>query len=183
MDKIHEEDFSDMAADYPVYVDTFDKHGAPVITAVAGSWNLRQAQVTGQSHRLHRFLFKIMDEASMKVREQQLKGKPVTRFHFLLNLEGFNLITHGCPRCVLGIISFLQGYESHFPGMTDKIVIFNAPATIQALRPVVRGAISSRTRGNIHVIGTNKPEWQQFLLKFIDSAQLTEDFGGTRVRN
>jgi len=172
-----------MAIEYPVFVDTVDKNGAPVITAVAGTWNLRQAQITGQSHRLHRFLYKIMDEASNKIREQQLKGKNVTRFHFLLNLEGFNLITHGCPRCVLGIINFLQAYENHFPGMTDKIVVFNAPASIQAIRPVVRSALSSRTRGNIQVIGTNKPEWQQYLLKFIDSEQLTEDFGGTRVRN
>lgn len=47
-----------------VFVDTYAKNGAPVITAVAGAWDLRAAQVTGQSNRLHRFLFKIMDEVS-----------------------------------------------------------------------------------------------------------------------
>lgn len=49
-----------------------------------------------------------------------------------------------------------------------------APPTIQAIRPVVRGALSGRTRGHITLIGTNKPEWQNYLLKFIDAEQLTE---------
>ncbi|CAL8109311.1 unnamed protein product [Orchesella dallaii] len=182
MEKIHSEDFSDIVTDYPVYVDTFDKNGAPVITAIAGSWDLRKAHLSGESTRLHRFLDKTMDEAAMKVREAQSQGKNVTRFHFLLNLDGFNLVQHGCPRCFLGIISFIQSYENHFPGLTDKIVIFNAPATIQAVRPIVRGAISSRTRGNIHLYGTNKAEWQKYLLQFIDAEQLTEDFGGKRIR-
>lgn len=49
-----------------------------VITAVAGAWNLRQVMLTGQSNRLHRLLYKIMDEAAMKVRKAQQSGKNVS---------------------------------------------------------------------------------------------------------
>ncbi|ODN06055.1 SEC14-like protein 2 [Orchesella cincta] len=151
MEKIHEEDFSDIVSDFPVFVDSYDKSGAPIITAIAGHWDLRRAHISGEATRLHRFLDKTMDEAAMKVREAQSNPFPLF-------------------------------VETHFPGLTDKIVIFNAPATIQAVRPIVRGAISGRTRGNIHLFGTNKAEWQKYLLEFIDAEQLTEDFGGKRIR-
>lgn len=38
----------------------------------------RQVMLTGQSNRLHRLLYKIMDEACMKVREAQQNGKNVS---------------------------------------------------------------------------------------------------------
>ncbi|CAL8068094.1 unnamed protein product [Orchesella dallaii] len=176
------EDFSDISSDYPVYVDTYDKNGAPVITAIAGQWNLRTVHLSGLADRAQLFLDKVMDGAAAQVRRVQTEGKNVTRFLFLLNLEGFNLVEHGCPRCFLGIVTFLQSYESHFPGLTDKIVIFNAPPTVQAVRPIVRQAISTHTRRHIKIFGSNKVEWRRYLLDFIDEDQLTEDFGGTRIR-
>ncbi|ODM93185.1 SEC14-like protein 2 [Orchesella cincta] len=182
IDKLRLEDFADIASSYPVHIDTYDKNGAPVITAISGQWDLRQAHLSGQGQRAQLFLDKVMDEAANQVRRAQHEGKNVTRFHFLLNLDGFNLVQHGCPRCFIGILTFLRSYESHFPGLTDRIVIFNAPQTLQTLRPLVRSAISGHTRRHLKLFGTNKAEWQKYLLEFIDKDQLTEDFGGTRIR-
>ncbi|CAL8068098.1 unnamed protein product [Orchesella dallaii] len=183
MDKIHSEDYSKAVLEFPIYVDAVDKNGAPVITCLLGVHDIRQAHLTGRAPMFLRFVDKIMDEAEMKVRNAQLEGKNVTRFQFVINLDGFNLVQHGCPNCVVGTLSFLSSYENHFPWLTDKIVIINAPPNIQAILQALRSAITDRTRRQIKIFGTDKNEWQKYLLSFIDKDQLTEDFGGTLVRH
>jgi len=126
-----------------------------------------------------------MEKATKLVREGQKQGKNITRFDYVLNLDGFNMVQHGCPRCMLTIFDVLRSYEQFYPGMIDKIVIINAPPTIRVLMgPVVRSAVSGGTLGsvNLKIIGTNRAEWRKYLQRFIDEDQLTEDFGGKRFR-
>ncbi|CAL8068084.1 unnamed protein product [Orchesella dallaii] len=173
-------DFPDLLEDYPVQIDTFDKNGAPVITAFVGDWDLRNVHLTGKAPRLLLFLDKMMDDAAKIVRKSQKEGKAVRGFHVLLNLEGFNTVQHGCHKCVLGIVRLLQSYENHFPGLVDKIVIFNAPPTIEAIAPLIKKSITSDLDRHIKVFGSNKAAWKQYLNQFIDEDQLPEDFGGSR---
>jgi len=185
MDGIIDEDFSDIMDDFPVYVDTYDKKGQPIITAVAGQWDMRQSHVTGRDKRMFRYMLRVMEKATNLVREAQQDGKNITRFDYVLNLDGFNMVQHGCPRCMLTIFDVLRSYEQFYPGMIDKIVIINAPPTIRVLfGPLVRSAVSGGTIGsvNLKIIGTNQNEWKRYLMNLIDENQLTEEFGGTRIR-
>ncbi|CAL8068092.1 unnamed protein product [Orchesella dallaii] len=181
MDRLRMKDFADISSKYPVYVDTFDKNGAPVIIAANGQWDLREAHLTGNGQRLLLFIDKAMDEAASLIRKAQQEGKNVTRFHWVLNQEGFNLIQHGCPRCFLSIVHFLNSYENNFPGLMDKLIVINAPRSIQVVAPIVR-ATSSTFESRVQLFSTNKAEWVKYLLEFIDEDQLTEEYGGSRVR-
>lgn len=87
MDGIQEEDFSDVKDDFPVQIDTFDKKGQPVVTAIAGQWDLRQGFLTGRDKRVLRYVYQTLDRAAIMVREAQQAGKNVSKH---LNFKYYN---------------------------------------------------------------------------------------------
>jgi len=181
MDGIHEEDWSDMEAEYPYHLDGLDKQGQPVIVGNIGDWDLRRASVTGRIQRVLRYLDKAMDEATIKIREMQKEGKNVTKFFFIVNLDNFNLAQHTCAPCAAGFLQFLRSYENHFPGSADKIVMINVAPLFEFVLQVVKSTVTPQTRQAMHVYGKNKAVWQKFILESIDKSQLTPEYGGTKA--
>lgn len=49
--------------------------------------------------RLFRYMIKLLDEATNAVLRAQAAGKKVTQWKVLMNMEGFNLVQHGCGSC------------------------------------------------------------------------------------
>ncbi|CAL8109313.1 unnamed protein product [Orchesella dallaii] len=180
MDTIHNEDWSDMQHDFPYYLDSFDKKGQPVAIAYAKEWDLRSAVVTGRIRRGLRYLDKAMDEANKMIRTQQLEGQNVTQFLFVLHMGHFNLYQHGCPRCITGILEFLDSYENHFPGSADLILLVDTPPVFDAIAQLVREAASPQTKEALKIYGINPKVWKKVLLDVIDADQLAVEFGGTR---
>ncbi len=125
-------------------------------------------------------------------------------------MEGFNLIQHGCPPCMLTYFQILRQYETYSPEMIDRLVIINgttskfklciwtyrlfnniyflnvlAPPTIRVLfEPLVRSAVNANTIRsiNLKIFGTERAAWKKYLLKFIDEDQLEDNFGGKVIR-
>lgn len=40
-------------------------------------------------------------------------------------MEPFNLIQHGCSRCMLSYFNILRSYEQNYPDMVDRLTIIN----------------------------------------------------------
>lgn len=67
-----------------------------MITAEAGTWDLRRAIVTGQTDRLQRYFDRLFEESSVLLRKMD---ENATQFITIMDMSDFNLITQGCPRC------------------------------------------------------------------------------------
>jgi len=75
---------------------------------------------------LVRWFLKVIDEARIKIREEQLKGKKVTRFVGLTNLDGINAVTNVEPNSMPIYAEFAVGLVGHFPNMCDKLYLIRA---------------------------------------------------------
>lgn len=112
MDDIQKENFDDVKDDFPVHIDTFDKKGQPVITAVAGQWDLRAGFLTGRDKRVLRYVYQTLDRAAQMVREAQQSGKNVrnTPLKYLSSTE------------FLRSILIHSYFYSRLPGLTSSSV-------------------------------------------------------------
>lgn len=126
MDTIHQEDWSDMKAEFPYYNDKFDKEGRPLGAVSFGPWNFRKMAISGKMPRLQRYLNKLLEEIVGRVIEEQYKGNNVTQCKVILNMEGFNQIQHACPLCLPAYTSFVANYEEHYPGYADQVIHINS---------------------------------------------------------
>lgn len=64
------------------------------------NWDLRKAALTGRRDRFNRFVDKTLEEACGLVQELGEKYKNVSQGIFILNIDGFNLVQHGCLQCI-----------------------------------------------------------------------------------
>ncbi|CAL8079960.1 unnamed protein product [Orchesella dallaii] len=180
IDGIHDEDWSDMFQDYPYTNDTFDLAGRPIGAFSLSDWDFRKAIASGKQVRLFRFMIKLLDEATNAVLRLQQEGKNVTQWKVLMNMEGFNLVQHGCGSCLPGFSYFVQAYENYYPGFADAIVTINTPSAFQVVLNLVRPVFTPQTRESLKVFGTNRAQWMAYLDKEISKDQRYPEYGGTR---
>lgn len=126
IDTIGDEDWSDLQEDYPYTRDTRDKLGRPVGTISIGPWDIRAASYAGKMPRMHRYIAKLMEEATQGLYELQGMGINVTQWKVLLNLDGFGIRTHACTSCLSLYQTFASTYEDHYPGYADVFVLINS---------------------------------------------------------
>ncbi len=62
-------------------------------------WDVRAAILQGRGQRLLRYVESKLEHVTTEVFERQGKGMNVTQWKVLVNADGFNLVTHGCPIC------------------------------------------------------------------------------------
>jgi len=182
IDNINNEDWSFFEEEFAYSVDTFDKTGRPIITIDSGKWDVRQAVLSGQRPRLVRWMVKMMEDATKLVRMQQARGVNVTRWGMIYNLGYFNLVQSGCLQCLTVYTEFVQNYEKYYPNHASTITLVNTPGIFDVILRAIRPAMSPASRDTLQVYGTNKPQWQQALLKDIPKNQLPVEYGGTRRR-
>lgn len=180
IDAIHDEDWSDMFQDYPYTNDTFDRSGRPIGAFSLADWDFRKAVTSGRQVRLFKYMIKLLDEATNAVLRLQSEGKNVTQWKVLMNMDGFNLVQHGCGTCLPGFTYFVQAYENFYPGFADAIVTINTPAAFHTILTLVRPVFTPLTRDTLKVFGSNKAQWMDYLDKEISRDQRYPDFGGTR---
>jgi hypothetical protein len=65
-----------------------------------GKWDFRQAILSGRRNKMLRYIYKIVDDVDMRVQKQQAQGKLVTRGNIIIDVEGYNLMQHGCVQCM-----------------------------------------------------------------------------------
>jgi hypothetical protein len=97
---IDNEDWSYFEEDYAYSVESIDKTGRPILYFEdSAKWDVRQAVVSGQKAKLTRWMVKMMEDATKRVRELQNEGHNVTRWGMIFNLAYFNLVQSGCLQC------------------------------------------------------------------------------------
>lgn len=67
-----------------------------------------------------------MEDATTTLRKMQSQGKNVTQFEFLVNMDNYNVIQHGCLQCLAFYLGLVNSYESHYPGNVNHIILFNS---------------------------------------------------------
>jgi len=183
MDNIQEEDWTDMEEDFPWYYDGYDNEGKPILTANYDEWDIRKGVVAGKLQRIMRWMAYALDTGVRRVRELQAEGKNVTQWDFIINMNNFNLIQHGCIQCLPIYTTFVTNYENHFPGSADKILLLNTPQVFEIVLNIIRPVMSQQTRDALKVYNNNKEEWEPIVFNDIGRDQLVKEYGGTKVRN
>jgi len=177
MDTIHSEDFRDMEAEYPFKVSGYDNKGQPIIYGDLGIWDIRKAVLSGKGKKLIRWAIKIFDEARIKVREEQLKGKKVTRYLPLVNLDGANSVTNVEPNSMPIYAQFAVAYVGHFPNMSDTIYAIKTPSLMEVVIKLVI-SVAPPFKELLFVRGFNEADWKPILRKIINPAILPKRYGG-----
>jgi len=181
MDKIDEEDWSYFERGYAYSVDTNDKKGQPlIIISNVIPWNIRSTILQGKRDQLVRWMAKMFEDASKRVRSLQAEGKNTTRFSMINTLDNFNIVESGCLQCLSVFTTFTSNYEENYPEMMDQMVLVNVPGIFDAVLTLIRPLMTPGTRKAMRLMGTNKKVWQAELLKEIDPDQLPIDLGGNR---
>jgi len=181
MDGILKEDWSEYRKQYKYWIDGVDKEGRPILFIDVGEWDLRKATVTGQSAKLTRYIDRIYEEITEKVRNMRtVEGKNVTQYYLIYDMDGFNLAQHGCPACIPLTTRVITTYENYFPGGQHKVVLVNTPGPFQTLLQILKPLMSPMTRDILNIYG-KKEEGAAVLLKDISADQLVAELGGTRA--
>ncbi|ODN03975.1 SEC14-like protein 2 [Orchesella cincta] len=182
IDTILKEDWSEFHEKYPYNLDTISKDGKPILTGNFGDWDIRAIALAGRMPQLIRYLDSGMEDATTMVRKFQSQGKNVTQFDFLVNMDNYNIVQHGCLQCITFYLALVSSYENHFPGDANKIVLFNTPPVFEIVLRVIRPIMSPITRNALQVYGQDKGVWSKVLLNIADKSQLTPEYGGTYKR-
>jgi len=143
----------------------------------AGIWDIRKAVLSGKGQRLVRWFIKHADEARMKIREQQLKGKKVTRFVCLVNLDGANAVTNVEPNSMPIWVAMAVAYVGHFPNLSDTIYVIKTPGLFEVVLKLATSA-APPLKELLFVRGFNEAEWKPILRKIINPAVLPRRYGG-----
>jgi hypothetical protein len=181
MDTIHQEDFSDIEKDYKYHLESRDKEGKPLLYVNGGNWDLRNIAVTGKRERFNRYIDKTLDDACGLVRELGEKYKNVSQGMMILNIDGFNLVQHGCIQCIPVFLRILTQYEAHFPGCVDKIIVVNLPQAAEPILAAARAVFHPDTNKSLFIFAKNKSKWYPVLRQYFDNDQLPVELGGTKV--
>ncbi len=101
LDTIHLEDWSYYQSEYPAFLDSVDKIGRPTTEIWLSDWNVRKAMISGNSDQLLRWMVYLAEMGMRRlfqIRAQNI-GTNISGGIELIDYLGFNMITHGCPRC------------------------------------------------------------------------------------
>jgi len=177
MDTIHNEDFSDMEREYPMRVSGYDNKGQPILYFDLGIWDIRKAVLGGKGKKIVRWFMKLNDEARIKVREEQLKGKKVTRYLILVNLEGASGVTNAEPNSMPIYVEWAVGFVQHFPNMSDTIYVIKTPAIFDVVIALAKQA-APPLKELLDTKGQNEAEWKPILRNLIKPSQLMKRYGG-----
>ncbi|CAL8069526.1 unnamed protein product [Orchesella dallaii] len=169
-----------MEKDFHESINTYDKEGRPIGVVDIGTWDIRAAIIQGRGQRLLRYLDRLMENATDQVFERQERGMNVTQWKVLINADGFNLITHACPRCIPVYIQFVQSLENHYPGWIDELIAVDAPTSVQVIINILQPFLSKSSRESLRIFNSNRVKWMAYLDSKISRDERTSLYGGTK---
>ncbi|CAL8128842.1 unnamed protein product [Orchesella dallaii] len=182
MDGILEEDWAEFKEKFPHYLDTVAKSGHPIRTGDVGEWDIRAVAVSGKLNKIIRYVEMGMEESLQAIIKLRAEGKNVTRFDFIMNMDQYNEIQHGCTQCMAFYVALVNSYERHYPGFCDRLILFNSPPSFEVVLSIIRPLMNPITRNSLEVYGHDKEQWSKRLLEVVDADQLTPEYGGTFKR-
>jgi len=181
MDGILEEDWTDMANDFRYYIQSVDREGKPTVYFSADGLDIRQGVLGGKEERLLRYIDKAMEEVTTVIRRVGKEKRNVTRGQLIIDFNGYNLVQHGCLRCIPVILRGVSAYENHYPEYLEYIFLMNTPSIAEPLINAAKGLLTESTRNSLKVMGTNKAANLDTLLQVFDRDEIPEQLGGRKV--
>ncbi|XP_035707856.1 SEC14-like protein 2 isoform X2 [Folsomia candida] len=175
------EDWSDMARDFKYHIEGQDRAAQPLLYVSVDELDIRKSVVNGKTERLLRFVDKGLEEAAQIVNTLGKKYKNVTRGQIIINLFGYNLVEHGCLRCIPVILRGILSYETHYPEYVDQLILLNTPSIAQPLINAATALLSESTRRSLKIYGTNKRDNLKILDTMFERDQIPLEIGGTKV--
>ncbi|OXA61688.1 SEC14-like protein 4 [Folsomia candida] len=181
-DGIHYEDWSDIWDEEARYsLDGRDKQGRPLLYVPIKHLDFRSLVISQRAERFHRYVNKAMDEACSLVQELYEKHGNISRGMAIFDLEGFNLVQHGCFRCLPHFIRMWTSFVDHWPKCVGDMFLINAPEPFVHLLNIAKPFSPKEILENLHVFGSNKNAWKAELRKYFDPEQLSTSLGGTKT--
>ncbi|ODM97785.1 SEC14-like protein 2, partial [Orchesella cincta] len=181
IDTIEKEDWANVIKEFPVFFDSVDKSGKPIIEVWFAEWQTRKAVLAGRLSTLSRMTTLAMESTSRKIWESRAEGKNVTQMIFLGELEGASVIQHMCPACLPVYLTMATNMENHYPYFVNKLYLMNMPASFDIILRLLKPILRASTRETITPY-VNKDQWMKVLDETIDKNQRSVRFGGTIVR-
>jgi len=175
IDRIMQEDWQQMDADFPYTLNNFDKQGRPILYFSYGDWDIRKLAISGMLPKLGRYFSKMFEDADMKVRAMRAQGSNITQFNMIMNMDGYNLAQHACLPCLPFYTTLSTTLEARYPGTAERVVFVNAPTVFEVVLSLIRGVLSSQARETMKIYGTDRKLWESKLLEFIDRSQFPGD--------
>jgi len=181
MDKILTEDFSDFESNFKMWTEGRDRRGKPILYYEAATHDTRKAILAGKSERYLRYVDMKLEETSELVRELGNKYGNITRGHLVLNMDGYNLVIHGCAQCVPILLRMIMSFQNHWPLLADNFILVNTPAIMEPMLNVIRSIAIPEYRDSIQVFGTNRNHYVKALSNEFDFDMLPPAVGGTKL--
>lgn len=82
--------------------------------------------VTGQTKNLNRWVSQLAEMQHRRLYQSRQSGINVSHAMVLWDLEGFNLVNHGCSACTSIYVNMCNVYETHYPGLWGAIIMVNS---------------------------------------------------------
>ncbi|ODM90692.1 SEC14-like protein 2 [Orchesella cincta] len=143
IDSMRTEDWSDIASDFHVTIDTYDKTGRPIGVIDIYDWDIRRAVIQGKGARMLRYLTSRVENITGQVYERQEQlGMTVTQIVVMGSAAGFNVIQHACPGCLPLWIQFALMIENYYPEILDELIVIDAPPAIQIVLEAIKPFIT-----------------------------------------
>ncbi|OXA60945.1 Phosphatidylinositol/phosphatidylcholine transfer protein SFH9 [Folsomia candida] len=153
MDKILEEDWSDLNDEYKFVIEGCDYEGRPTAVAYVGDWDLRKLVIAGKGRRVMRYVDKLYEESNKILRNMQGGGSNSTRANLILEVSRFNVRQHFCP---------------------------GSPQLALPIWDFVKPLMPKKSQEFVFIYGTNQNEWHKALWEKhrIDANKMSRALGG-----
>lgn len=165
---------------FPSWVQGFDNQDRPIAWRHFGGkfeiWNILKLTTMERLVRFHAWegeqAIRIMREQSARV------GWNIETFVVIIDAAGWHT-----GLATSDAFSYIKGMAStdsdHYPERLGRLMVINAPSTINMAWKLISRFLDSVTRTKIQIYGTNPEEWQPQIFEFVARDQVPVMFGGT----
>jgi metal transporter CNNM len=173
MDKICQEDMKELAVEFPVELDGFDKDGAPIL-AINVCYDFRQfINASGGKDKFVRYLMKVAEQTMVNVRKQYGKtGGKVTSFCGVLDLGKMPYIQLANTKLIAAVTELAKLCEDNYPGVVKTLYVLNAPRMFKIVLNIFKTFLSEDTVGRIVLLDGKETNWKPVLLENISADNL-----------
>lgn len=175
VERIWEENWTEMEEQCGYQVIPEDKLGRPLLYIKLGMWDIRRMATLANLSGLGRYFTKMIEEADAKVWKQRAKGRNISQFTILVDLEGYSVRKHGCLHCLSFYSGLGETLQSHYPRVAERVVFINAPPMFETVFETVQRILGINARSSIDIFGKDRNRWQGALGQFLEPEQFPKE--------
>ncbi|XP_015921589.1 SEC14-like protein 3 [Parasteatoda tepidariorum] len=157
----------------------FDKEGSVVLYLDLGRTDPRGLLSLFTFKQLVQFVaFNLEENFRLMTKESIRRGKSVTKFCIILDMDKLNLFNATFKKGIETLINGFQLYQDNYPERMKSVYIINASFYFYLGYPLIKAILASVLLQKIHIFG--KDGWKEVLQENIDGEVLPAFLGGNR---